>query len=39
VVADAVVFEPVSTVEFPANREIIRENCKNLAGNGDKVAI
>jgi hypothetical protein len=39
VVADAVVFEPVSTVEFPANREIIRENCKNLAGVGDKVAI
>ena len=39
VVADAVAFEPVSTVEFPGNREIIRENCKNLAGNGDMVAI
>jgi hypothetical protein len=26
VVADAVVFEPVSIIEFPANREINREN-------------
>jgi hypothetical protein len=28
VVADAVAFEPVSTLEFPANREINREFCK-----------
>jgi hypothetical protein len=27
-VADAVAFEPVSTPEFPANREINREFCK-----------
>ena len=27
-VADAVAFEPVSTLEFPANREINREFCK-----------
>jgi hypothetical protein len=29
VVADAVVVEPVSTAEFPANREINREFCRN----------
>jgi hypothetical protein len=39
VVADAVVFEPVSTIEFPANREINREIAKNLASSGDEVAI
>jgi hypothetical protein len=29
VVAEAVVVEPASAVEFPANREISREFCRN----------
>ena len=31
VVADAVIVEPLSTLQFPANREFYREFCKIVA--------